>query len=363
MIAMVPARKRKDPHKPQASPNDKGKVRLVEHSGCDTDSVKPARIRNDVPASRALDNLRRGGIRILSIFRNGKRSPQGTSQLLSSSDVTTSETSECTQSVAIPTSSAQPSIDPTQRLDNPIPLPSLELAHESPSLFLPADITGMDGESEPLLTDWTHHPKLRPTNRSTPSLSRQVTTKISNAVLHKDTVIHRPKLSMRPTIRTTDLNPQTEGQHTTTPPHTTQSDVPSLPSSFPSSSNAPLSQSTAPTSLVSSGAPVSAETTHRTQNGVLPIATRNSPPRSCDPANNQATIHYLVFPRQDAPVLCKVSIATIEKAAAAKIFFESHFNEVLRSQESPRSMRRRQLERRLFALAMPTDQRQRQRRE
>lgn len=74
-------------------------------------------------------------------------------------------------------------------------------------------------------------------------------------------------------------------------------------------------------------------------------------------------MHYLVFPRQDAPLLCKPSITTIENAAATKVFFESYFNQLLGTNESPRSMRCRQLDRKLFAMALPNEQRQQQRRE
>jgi serine/threonine protein kinase len=69
-------------------------------------------------------------------------------------------------------------------------------------------------------------------------------------------------------------------------------------------------------------------------------------------------LHWLNFPRQDAPRLVRPSIATVEKAAAAKIFFEAHFNQLLAMKVSPRSMRRRQLERKIFAMALPNEQRQ-----
>lgn len=39
---------------------------------------------------------------------------------------------------------------------------------------------------------------------------------------------------------------------------------------------------------------------------------------------------------------------TVEKAAAAKIFFETHYNELLSSTATPRSLRRRELEGALY---------------
>jgi serine/threonine protein kinase len=73
------------------------------------------------------------------------------------------------------------------------------------------------------------------------------------------------------------------------------------------------------------------------------------------------TSRWLVFPRQDAPRLSKPSVATIKNAAAAKVFFESHFNQLLGAKSSARSMRRRNMERKVFAMALPNEQRQQQR--
>lgn len=120
-----------------------------------------------------------------------------------------------------------------------------------------------------------------------------------------------------------------------------------------------MSQSTAPTSLVSSGAPVSAEGTHRAR--IESIQAPNTGSHMEHPQSNQSAVHWLRFPRQDAPRLIKPSVATVEKAAAAKIFFESHFNQLLGTQVSPRSLRRRQLERRIFAMALPNEQHQHRR--
>ena len=145
-----------------------------------------------------------------------------------------------------------------------------------------------------------------------------------------------------------------------TPPPDHVDDVPSsLPSqlsSGPESSNGPLSQSTAPTSVVSSGGLVSADVTHRARN-----ESAQAPHVSSivdQPVADDCAIHWLNFPRQDAPRLIKPSVGTVEKAAAAKIFFEAHFNQLLATKVSPRSMRRRQLERKIFAMALPNEQRQ-----
>lgn len=239
------------------------------------------------------------------------------------------------------------------------PAPRLTLHHTGSSLTPLAGVAVFDGESEPITSTSPFEHAVLQISRSTPSLSKQLTLKLSNALLHNPTVIHRPKLGSRPTVLTKDL----KGEHSsalTSPLHRVD-DVPSLPSfsSGPESSNAPLSQSTAPTSIVSSGGPVSAETAHRARNESVQAPQVGSQAEQTVAA--QRTTQWLNFPRQDAPRLGKPSIATVEKAAAAKIFFESHFNQLLSTKVSPRSVRRRQLERQIFAMALPNEQRQHKR--
>lgn len=247
--------------------------------------------------------------------------------------------------------------------DVPMTLPALSVDPDSSSLLQLTNAAVFDGESEPIPRARTPPPTPIATSWSTPSLSWQLTSKLSNALLNNDTVVHRPKLSSRPTVRTDQFKLPSDDQQTTTSPKSPMSEVPSLPSSVlsPASSVAPLSQSTAPTSLVSSGAPLSAETLYRTQNGRH--ITDNSPALFCEPTPEHIPPRFLVFPRQDAPRLREPSIATIENAAAAKIFFESHFNQLFGTKVAPRSMRRRQMERTLFAMAIPNEQRHYKKRE
>lgn len=245
--------------------------------------------------------------------------------------------------------------------DLPISLPPLSLGPDNSSLLQLANTATFDGESEPVFQTRTPPPTPVTTSGLTPSLSRQLTTKLSNALLNNETVVHRPKLDPRPTVELNYFNRHSSDKNTTISPKTPISEVSSLPSSgfSPGSSGAP--QSTAPTSLVSSGGPRSAETTLRTQNGRF--VTESSPPISCESTAEHSPSRLLVIPRQDAPRLCEPSIATIEKAAAAKIFFESHFNELLTTKVTPRSMRRRQMEGKLLVMAVSEEQRQCNRRE
>jgi hypothetical protein len=252
----------------------------------------------------------------------------------------------------------------SSRLHNlPALLPELTLHTRDSSLLQLTNAALFDGESEPIIASRDPQPMGLHTSRSTPGLSRQLTSKISNTLFNNNTVVHRPKLSSRPSVQTTYFEGTTpQPQKADAPPHTPMSDVPSLPSQVQSvlgSSNGPISQSTAPTSLVSSGGPISAETTQRNrESGHAPAG--GTP--EFEPAAERMTSRWLVFPRQDAPRLCEPSVKTTENAAAAKVFFESHFNQLLSAKITPRSMRRRNMERKLFAMALPNEQRQQQRR-
>jgi hypothetical protein len=239
-------------------------------------------------------------------------------------------------------------------------LPPLTLDPDDSSLLQLTNAATFDGESDPVFRARTPPPTPMATSWSTPSLSRQLTTKLSNTLLNNETVVHRPKLSSRPTVEFSYFNQKIGDQFTTISPKTPMSEVPSLPSSILGPGSSAL-QSTAPTSVVSSGGPRSAETTLRTHNGRF--VTDNSPPLFCEPTAEHSPARYLVFPRQDAPRLCEPSIPTIEKAAAVKIFFESHFNELLFTRVTPRSMRRRQMERKLLIMAVSEEQRYFKRRE
>ena len=374
MMSLVTTRKRKDVDGAKSGSNEKSKVRLIEHTndglldGTGDGVLRPQR------GVRTLKDIRRKGVKILSMFRT-----RGTSLL----SCTASLLSHCLIGSALDanaaTAACKTSSDTTDNTQRPNAPQSQDLqTTRSPSVpnisdaapRLTLHITGsslaqltnaavFDGESEPepITGSRSFEHAVLHTSRSTPSLSKQLTLKLSNALLHNPTVIRRPKLSSRPTVLTKQV--RTDNSSVKTPSPDRMDDVPSLPSQFssgPESSNGPLSQSTAPTSLVSSGGPVSAETTHRAGNESTQAPHAGS--HMEQPVADHCAIYWLNFPRQDAPRLIEPSVATVEKAAAAKIFFESYFNQLLATKVSPRSMRRRQLERRIFAMALPNEQRQ-----
>jgi serine/threonine protein kinase len=246
------------------------------------------------------------------------------------------------------------------------PLPQILLQDKESSMLQLTDAAVFDGESEPKMQVRQPRPSTLHAAKSTPGLSRQFTTKLSHALLQNTTVVHRPKLNSRPTVLS-GFNPDdlTSSTPNTPLPLGAMTDATSLysqPSSITSSSlTGPLSlQSTAPTSMFSSGAPRSAETTHRTQNTFRHVST-GSP--IYEPSTDQINTQWLIFPRQDAPRLADPSITTVENAAAAKIYLESHFNSLFAAKITPRSTRRRTMERKLVAVPMTNEQRQQKRRE
>ncbi|KAF9733461.1 Serine/threonine-protein kinase cbk1 [Paraphaeosphaeria minitans] len=369
MVSLVATRKRKDVNNPIMTSQDKGKVRILERheSHLSGSSVKQAPVRASLPSSRTFNNLRRGSVKIFSIFRSG--SGLNSKALTVESGSSNVNTSDSTQRAGAAPSSTLSVIKSLQNPSVPeiatIKPPFMLRKGPSSMLHLPS-AAGFDGESEPVMDTKERHPAVLHTSRSTPGLSQQLTKRISSSLLHNPTVIHRPRLSSRPTVLNSNIAQQSEYAHEAPVLQGTMSDVPTLPSQISSlvGSSNPLSlqsMSTAPTSLVSSGAPRSGETTQRGHNGMRHVSTGGSP--LYEPSPEQLSCQWLVFPRQDSPMLSRPSIATVENAAAAKIFFESHFNAILGAKTTARSMRGRNMERKLFAMALPNEQREKSRQE
>lgn len=74
MMSLAATRKRKDAHNMQVSSHDKGKVRIVEKAGdVSTETpIKFPRLRPSLPNTAALRGIRRGSVKIFSVFRSGK---------------------------------------------------------------------------------------------------------------------------------------------------------------------------------------------------------------------------------------------------------------------------------------------------
>jgi hypothetical protein len=170
------------------------------------------------------------------------------SGLASSGDGSASNVSDNTQRAAIVQAYINNSLPIV--INQPTILPTINSHQRSSSLFQLTSATGFDGESEPNLVQQPLHRIALHTSRSTPGLSRQLTAKISNAFLQTNTVIHRPKLSSRPTVEVSTFDKPSPNQDVTASLADAMANYSPPPSSRIGSSNSPLSQSTAPTSFV-----------------------------------------------------------------------------------------------------------------
>ncbi len=88
------------------------------------------------------------------------------------------------------------------------------------------------------------------------------------------------------------------------------------------------------------------------------IAVNRDKPEPSSTTTSLRDMTRQIVRRQSSPPLpVRPSIATVETTAAAKVFFELHFNGILAA-TSPRSLRRRDLEQRLSELGLSTNERQ-----
>ncbi|KAF2124156.1 kinase-like protein [Dothidotthia symphoricarpi CBS 119687] len=365
MMSLVTTRKRKSIEKPLLDSHEKSTVRIIERSADGHGDDKLPRARSTTPGSRTFTSFRRGSVKIFSIFRGGKGSIPGIGTANNTSNGSVSNTSGSTQLAEAAGSYNKHTLSNPNAPSIVLTLPSHSSHQRESSLLQLTNAAVFDGESEPIMGTKEQRPTTLHARRSTPGMSRQLTAKLSNTLLHNATVIHRPRLNLRPTIPTDNFEQRSDNQNVTTslqvsiPSLPSLPSLPSQPSSFLGSGNAPLSLSTAPTSLVSSGTPTSAETTQRGHLGNAQSPGSTTRNYTIEQTTEQSD--WLVFPRQDAPRLSAPSVVTVETAAAAKIFFESHFNQLLHTKVTPRSMRRRNMERTLFAMVVAGDQRQQKR--
>ncbi|KAJ9654021.1 hypothetical protein H2198_006876 [Neophaeococcomyces mojaviensis] len=183
--------------------------------------------------------------------------------------------------------------------------------------------------SVPLLTDFQSAPQnSQVSNRS--SLRRKLSTKLLSTFNSSPTVVVKPELRARPSVQTIS-----NARSSTT------SSAPSTPSS---TSTMQHNGSTPPTS-------------DGTNTGSSGSVLRHELDLSA--INNQ---HLVFFEQNNTQRKLSTiqeidgnqiaTIKTIEATAAAKIFFETHFNALLH-QESPRLNRRKELEERLTKMQLP----------
>ena len=219
---------------------------------------------------------------------------------------------------------------------------------------------------------------LHPTTRSEKHTKPSSMSDFSQAIVNKvtptaayPTVLHRPR--KRPSIARLNIHasPSTPVAEQAVPQGTPHTNNSSNPSNYYNSAS-PFSQpSTAKTSLFSdTTSPRSADSrksfkkhdivskpppTESFEDALSTIDEVRTPGTKTPPAQ---------FPVHDIPISLEPSIASVEKVAAVKVFFEIHYNEILSNPcESLRAHRRQELERHLSSVAMSLADRQTARQE
>jgi len=193
----------------------------------------------------------------------------------------------------------------------------------------------------------TNHKEVNGLRQSmaSPTFAHQLSHKLSTT-FGNPTIVHRPNLRTRPSILSIPQSPQQSGAQS-------EQELSPQDSTAPSSLNysgsvSPGRPSTAKTSLESNAASVRIGKPHEGSERPVQVGTYVE-----GPVREQS-----LTPIQEAPAESSPTVVTVETTASAKIFFETHFNSLLAGHSSPRSIRRRDLELRLEAQALPEEKRQ-----
>ncbi|KAL9013730.1 MAG: hypothetical protein Q9173_001591, partial [Seirophora scorigena] len=189
-------------------------------------------------------------------------------------------------------------------------------------------------------------------SRSIPSIAHQLPHQLSNA-LGTPTVVHRVNQRTRPGMLS--LYERLPSDVCGLPKFNTQSSTD--PSSYGNSSGVFIGgRSTGKTSL---GSNVASLNTQRNKDRIERFERFGT--QGSLAINQGETRDTSLTPIQEKPEIVVPTIITVESVANAKIFFETYFNALLSSQQSPRSYRRHELEARLRTEAFTVDQCERER--
>ncbi|OQO11649.1 hypothetical protein B0A48_03376 [Cryoendolithus antarcticus] len=175
-----------------------------------------------------------------------------------------------------------------------------------------------------------------------------------------DTVLYRKKSHARPLVPLIDTKPVTLASRgvRTSSPASTRGDSAQYTGASPAGTT-----STAATSFGSSPRSASSAKRHTADDGLFQSIALPIGEETALPPIEEDTGRFLVIPQQEADVEGEPTIATVEAAAAAKSYLEMHFNGLVMEPASPRSLRRRRLERELCDLRVSHDDRIRARRQ
>ncbi|KAL9098430.1 MAG: hypothetical protein Q9163_005906 [Psora crenata] len=346
------------------------KVLLVEDTSQD-ESCQPSMLREPTQLSRSdVSTEEKGG------KSRAARIRQGGSKFFSIVGVqTNSETPLSKETSSLPTERDQAlaiSRDAVTPYDTPLPLPAVQNASLSPSSIqvhqtLPSPLTHPQVSIHLAASVWSaeevdeqHNPDvaslLAPEaysrqkepfgfrqSISSASIAHRLSHKLS-ATFGNPTIVHRPNLRPRPSLLSmrNDRGINKNSQEQLNSPEDS-----TAPSSLNYSGSASAGgYSTGKTSLDSNVASTLLTLHHEILNK----------PGEAMVTSATAGWEKSLAPIQEAPPDTP-SIVTVETAANAKIFFETHYDPLLAGKTSPRSLRRRELECRLDAQDVPEEYR------
>lgn len=239
----------------------------------------------------------------------------------------------------------------------PVNLPPLRPARQRSVRFKIEEPVQIDGPNSEYQSD-TSDPESDDSSRSKLSHRLSACFESLNGRLAlttgTDTVVHRTNKRPRPTVPQIDTTPVTlTGRMSRTP-----SAASSSPMSAQHTNASPISRpSTAATSFGSSPRSISSPK-KQLADEVQPLGkvleAKEDP--SLPPIEEDIG-RYLVIPQQEAPITSDPTIATAESVASVKSFLETHFNNLILEPISPRSLRRKRLEKQLQDLKVSHEER------
>lgn len=169
--------------------------------------------------------------------------------------------------------------------------------------------------------------------------------KLSGSNIGTNTIVHRASLKARPSTPYLNINVENTSSRVVGDASICPSMLSSTVPSITNGDWSPASTtSTAATSFNSPGSSRYKRTTPEDCQNISKSISGGAEENLLPPIDEDNG-RFLYIPVQEAPIEVEPSIATVENAAAAKIFMETHYSELLYESCSPRSLRRKRFER------------------
>ncbi|KAF2753693.1 kinase-like protein [Pseudovirgaria hyperparasitica] len=344
-------------------PTNNDKVRVIARRTQDAlrdDDEDPATVRHHgLFFDSAIGRIRRSSSRLISVFRGGNAT-------IGQHSLRLSPTAEDATDIFVPSAvlkalsqcQTPPPSDTEEQPHNVSNKTTNELSKMSldNAPICSEKLLRFDGPAEPGTTR-----RYSTVNRkkSTPALSLLRKLSFSPATT---TVHHRPLVRSRSSTYAEapgGLPDPTPLELPQIPKNTQSSSRFTSPSTLPTPPTSPTTPaSTAPTSVFTDPVARSGSTTSR-------LYQRDSPPKlpfqGLGPLQLGESAPFWLDSALSSPDPMVPTIATIEKIASTKVYFETHYNSILAENTSPRSMRRLTFERALNFTAITNEERQRRR--